>query len=262
MAGGKKEHVEKVKESKFNRQRCESAELRSNCGRDGYVFKNTVGGSGPKAGSVNAAGQCEFHHVLPISSLQDGSIKVDDSEELDFIHKCMAITSWNINKQPNLIGLPTKRPFEQADRKVVSDNATLPQLKGLSAFAGKFGALPDLPCHLNDHPKYTDKIITELNDKVWRRLIDNREECEDKGKNIRSTLQKWSRDWKDWLKNRGAEEGGAADCWVNREQKPDVWYIPLSMAPSPTKIKPPPNIFQKPKPPVRAWLEGMFAAVV
>ena len=103
MAGGKKEHVDKVRESKFNRQRCETAELRSNCGKDGYVFRNE-----PSPGTVNAAGQCEFHHVLPIQSLQDAKILEDKTSKTqkDFLHKCMATTNWNINKQPNLIGLP------------------------------------------------------------------------------------------------------------------------------------------------------------
>jgi hypothetical protein len=262
MSGGKKEHVEKVRESKFNRQRCETDELRSNCGREGYVFTNTVA-SGASAGSINAAGQCEFHHVLPISSLQDGEIKTDDSEELDFIHKCMAKTTWDINKKPNLLGLPTKRPYEQADRQVANSNATVQQLTKLRAITGQFGALPDLPCHLNDHPKYTAKLIDELNTNVWSQLLDNREECEDKGKNIRSTLQTQSKNWKSWLKTRGGEHGGAADCWVNRETKKSVWYIPLSMDPgTPQKIDPPPNIFKKPKPAVRAWLETMFSAVV
>lgn len=263
MAGGSKEHVDAVRESKFNRQRAETAVLRSNCGSEGYVFSNTVP-SGPSVGSVNAAGQCEFHHVLPISSLQDGEIACDDAEELEFIHKCMAKTTWDINEKPNLIGLPTKRPYEQADRKAAKDAATTSNaLKALNAMAGQFGALPDLPCHLNDHPKYTEAIISSLNSNVWPKLLDSREKCEDKGKNIRAVLQEHSRHWKSWLADtRGKEHGGAADCWVNRERKKNVWFVPLSMDPGdPCKISPPPNIFKKPKPNVRAWLDTMFGAV-
>jgi hypothetical protein len=272
MAGGKKEHVDKVRESKFNRQRCETAELRANCGKDGYVFTNTVA-SGPNAGAVNAAGQCEFHHVLPITSLQDASIMDDglDAEEKDFIHKCMAKTTWDINKQPNLIGLPTKRPYEKADREVAKEKdkeesqktATAAFFKKLKAVSGQFGALPDLPCHLNDHPKYTAAIISKLDEAVWPKLLDSREECKDKGKNIRKVLVDQSKHWKDWLvQTRGVAHEGAADCWVNREKKRDVWFIPLSMDPgSPKKQDPPPNIFLTKKPKVRAWLKAMFSAV-
>ena len=223
MAGGKKEHVDKVRESKFNRQRCETTELRSNNGKDGYVFKNTVA-SGASAGTVNAAGQCEFHHVLPITSLQDAKILEDKTSKAqkDFLHKCMATTNWNINKQPNLIGLPTKRPFEQADRRVAHKKKdrrlSITQILALRASSGEFGALPNLPCHLNDHPDYTDEVIKDLDKNLWPDLLEEAAECEDKGKNIRSLLQGFSRDWKSWLKTRGSDHGGAADCWLNREQ--------------------------------------------
>src|SRR5678815_488005 len=113
MAGGAKEHVEKVRTSKFNRQ-MEKDVLRSNCGGEGYVFCNLA-----TDGSTNAAGRSQFHHVLPISSLQDAQITYPEKgEEIDFIHKCMAITTWDINEQPNLLGLPSKLPYEDADRRI------------------------------------------------------------------------------------------------------------------------------------------------
>jgi len=271
VAGGKKEHVEKVRDSKFNRQRCETAELRENNGSEGYVFANRVGT--PPDVTTNAAGQCEFHHVLPITSLQDPSI-MDDSlekEEKDFIHKCMAKTKWDINKQPNLIGLPTKRPYEKADKEVAKEKdkpaaqrlATAAFFKGLDPTKAQFGALPDLPCHLNDHPKYNIAVISKLDDTVWPKLLDDREKCKDKGKSIRKTLMDQSKHWKDFLVNkRGCSHGGAAHCWVNREQEKSVWYIPLSMDPgTPEAADPPPNIFLKRKPAVREWLRNMFQAV-
>jgi len=139
MAGGKKEHVDKVRTSKFNRQRAETPTLRANTGSDGYVF------TCPSADntSVNAAGQCEFHHVLPISSIQDAAIRGGKKDEnLDFIHKCMAKTTWDINTQPNMLGLPTKGPFEDADRKSAA-GLTAGALSALNPMAGAFGALPN-----------------------------------------------------------------------------------------------------------------------
>src|SRR5262249_13309996 len=50
MAGGAKEHVEKVRNSKFNRQRAETETLRSNCGSDGYVFTKVSNGTEKGAG--------------------------------------------------------------------------------------------------------------------------------------------------------------------------------------------------------------------
>jgi hypothetical protein len=249
MAGGKKEHVEKVKKSKFNRQRTETNTLRSNCGSDGYVF--TFGDG--------AAGQCEFHHVLPISSLQDGVIlpKMKKREVLDFVHKCMALTKWDINEQPNLLGLPTKKPYLRADKLVAEQGHTADQLLGMNPQAGAFGALPDLPCHMNDHDKFTQAVINNLNTALWPELIEGSDLCKDPGKDIRALLESRSNQWKNWLKKRGE---GAADSWVNREQKKNVWYIPLSMAPAPTKTDPPPNIYKLGKrPKIRQWLETIFS---
>lgn len=262
MAGGDKEHVEKIRKSKFNRQTTKTDELRDNCNGEGYVFAKKVVKGGKE--TVNGARQCEFHHVLPISSLQDGAILggKETAANMEFIHKCMAKTTWNTNKQPNLLGLPTKKPFQNADymtsRK--KDRHTLEMLVSLDPGAGKFGALPNLPCHLNDHQKYTDKIITVLDSDLWPELKAARKECKDKGKSIRNLLINFSKTWKDWLKTRGGLHGGAADCWVNRKKKAAVWYIPLSMAPRPTKVKPPPNIHELTSN-IRNWLESMFSKV-
>lgn len=263
MAGGKKEHVVEVRESKFNRQRAETAVLRKNCGKDGYVFAHKLK-SGKREGEIVAAGQCEFHHAMPISSMQDGSIMGDslDAEKKGFIRKCMAITTWDINKRFNLIGLPTKGPYGAADKAVADEDepATLTSLRALKAASGHFGALPDLPCHLNDHPAYTKSVIDKLDKDLWPKLLKGRKDCKDKGKNIRKMLLDECRHWKEWVIKRGAMHDGAADCWVNREQKKDVWFIPLSMHPKPPKIDPPPNVYVvggKRK----AWLKTFFGAI-
>lgn len=256
MAGGAKEHVDKIKTSKFNRQRAETSVLRANTGSDGYVFCH----SDPSdPGNVTAAGQCEFHHVLPISSLQDAAIRGGKKDEnLDFVHKCMAKTTWDINEQPNMLGLPTKGPFEDADGKAAKGQ-TLAALVALNPMAGNFGSLPNLPCHLNDHDKFTAAVIDKFNAELWPELIEQREECKDRGKSIRALLRSHSNDWKSFLKTRGGEHGGAADCWVNRETKKSVWYIPLSMAPDPRKSDPPPNVHKRGAMTVRAWLEKIFS---
>lgn len=258
MSGGSKEHVEKVRESKFNRQRAETDVLRANCGRDGYVFSYT-----PPGGEVGAAGQCEFHHALPICSLQDANILKDEleAEEKDFIHKCMAITTWDTNKKFNLIGLPTKGPYEDADRKLAKHGATLDSLRKLKASLGGFGALPDLPCHLNSHDKYDIAVINRLDSEFWPNLLDHREKCEDKGKNIRQMLIDECKHWKQWVTDRGKEHGGAAECWVKRnKEKKNVWYIPLSLHPNPPKTRPPPNIFDiEDGSTQKQWLENLFS---
>lgn len=78
-------------------------------------------------GTENAAGQSQFHHVLPVESIQDGNILDGKaaSEDMDFIHKCMAKTTWDTNEQPNLVSLPTKSPYYGADKQVAATAASL-----------------------------------------------------------------------------------------------------------------------------------------
>jgi hypothetical protein len=247
MAGGKKEHVERIKKSEFNRQR-NSDVLRDNCGNDGYVFIKKR-----KDKTKYSAGQSQIHHVLPVCTLQDGTIEVDTAEDRKYIRNCMAMTKWDCNEQPNLLGLPTKEPFEDVDRKV-GEGKDLAFIQNRSAWRGQFGALPDLPCHLNEHDKYNAHLIKKLNADLWSRLISEREPCTVKGKDIKKLMEDMSNEWKDWLKTRGE---GAADCWVNREKRPK-WYFPLSMAPKPKKIKPPARYAGEN---AKEWLKNLFAAV-
>ena len=259
--GEKKEHVEKIAQSKFNRQRAPTDVLRSNNGKEGYVFKMTIG-TGDEKRDI-AAGQCQFHHVLPVTSIQDGNILKGCRErgDLPFLHKCMAKTVWDVNEQPNLIGLPTKEPYAYADRLVAQQKKTWRDLRKLDPMSGKDakGALPNLPCHLNDHDKFNHAVIQKLNKDLWPNLIDKRKDCKDTGKDIRKLLMTQSRNWKTWLKKRGK---GAAYSWVNRE-KISTWYKPLSMAPQPRRIQPPPpNVYLegKKRPKVKEWMKKMFAA--
>jgi hypothetical protein len=250
-----KEHVPKILDSKFNRQRGQ-ADIKTNCGNDGYIFNLRVAN-----GTVNSGSQSQIHHVLPVTTLQDGNITYKDSEELDFIHKCMAMTAWDINVQPNLIGLPSKGPYAAADRAVAKAGASLDSLRALNPLAGAKGALPDLPCHLNAHNEYNAELIRSLNSNVWPEVKAARKDCKDTGKDIKKLLEDHSNHWKKWLNSRGGSYGGAAACWVNREEKSDVWYIPLSMDPNtPEEVDPPPNIYKR-KASIRAWMADVFAAL-
>lgn len=253
MAGGAKEHVEKVRKSNFNRQRADTPTLRSNCNGEGYVFTKPFGGVD------KGAGRCEFHHVLPVETVQDGCILDGkaSSDDMDFIHKCMAKTTWDTNEQPNLLGLPTKKPYQDADGVA---NATAATLKALNPQAAQFGAMLDLPCHLNDHNLFNIEVMKNLDSAVWQPLLDGREECGDRGKSIRTLLRNKSQDWKSELKTRGGRNGGAVECWLLRETtKRSVWHIPQSMAAAPVWSEPPPNVSKRGSNTVRAWLKKIFA---
>jgi len=246
-----KEHVERLKESKFNRQRAETSTLRANC-TTGFIF--TLNGT--------AAGQSAFHHILAISSLQDGTIL--PNENLAFFHDCMAATTWDINDGPNLIGLPLKPVYESADRNPVTRAVSLIAGMGdLSAAMGNFGGVPDLPCHQNEHDDYNKHQAIDLTDNIWNPLNDVREECKVDGRSILDELKSAIAAWRQFLVNRGAEHGGAASCWRNRNQPGyrDFWYIPFSMNPgNPLKAIPPPDLSKR-SATIDAWLETLFNTI-
>lgn len=255
MASGAKKHVDKVLESKFNRQRAETPILRKNCGNDGYVFTKLRISDGAEM----AAGQCQFHHVLPVTSLSDAKINVKDKQK-DYIHNCMVMTEWDINKQPNMIGLPTKGPYLNAD-KATAKGETLANLMALDPALAEFGSLPNLPCHLNDHDIYTQEVIDELNDVLWPNIKADPKDCKDQGKDIKSLLEARSKARKKFLIKKGKSYGGAAKCWINRETtKRSVWFIPMSMADDHRECEPPPN-YNKRGRGVKAkkWLTDVFS---
>lgn len=250
------EHVEVLKTSEFNRQRASTDDLRSKCDK-GYIFTNS--GTKKKKGKTiaftNAAGRSAFHHILPITSLQDANIDLD-SDALEYAHLCMAATKWDINDSPNLIGLPLKPAYQSADR-LLSDGKTLANIKALNPASGQFGALPDLPCHQNDHAKYNKYVIQHLNKKIWKKLKPA-EPCKSKSENIKTLLDSASSKCLGKLEKRGKEEGGAIDCWVNREEKEKTWHIPFSMdltTSEPAWVPPPPRL---PGSKQKAWLQSLF----
>ena len=168
----------------------------------------------------------------------------------------MAKTTWDTNEQPNLVSLPTKRPYYDADKQV---GASAVSLLSLNPQLAQFGALPNLPCHLNDHNLYNTEIIAALDRDVWQPLKNGRAECSDRGKSIRAVLRTQSTTWKTEVKTRGTRSGGAVECWLNRATtKRAVWHIPLSMAASPVWSDPPPNVSTSGHT-IKAWLKKIFA---
>lgn len=157
----------------------------------------------------------QVHHIVPISSMADGTIKqyVKDNEAFKFIRNCLKETPWDINAAPNCIGLPLKPVY--GDKRAPS-------------------GWDKLPCHQVDHnPYYTEEVSDDLNTQVWEPSIEVGEECDFKAKSLLSQLKKRSTAWRRKLKSRGSREKGTKYCWNNRMKIPTKWYKPFSMAASP-----------------------------
>ncbi len=165
---------------------------------------------------------CQIHHVLPISSVQDASIKewVPDEQEFRIARKSFGLTSWDVDQTDNVIGLPLKRAF-------VSKLA--PQKD-----------LWNLPCHIYGHPQYTQFVKASLVVLVWDKIVMMAEECPPASNEaIQGEVEATSKYSFDWLKSRGA---GTKICWKKRRYMKG-WYIPFSMDPGkPAEVKPPPTM--------------------
>lgn len=156
----------------------------------------------------------QVHHVLCLSCLTDSSIEMGNKS---YIEKCMKLTEWDINKPPNLLGMPIKLAY-------LADEGN-PKWDGI-------------PCHQVEHPIYTDNIRMWINSEIWANLNTNVAACDVNGKDIAGLLEAGSDLWRGELKARGKEHGGTRQCWIHRDgKKRSVWYIPFSM-----------NIFGTPTP--------------
>jgi hypothetical protein len=247
MAQKETDHPEDPTDWLMNRQSAHTDDLRGNCST-GYLFSFNDG----------AAGQSEFHHIVPIEIMQDSSIPDD---KVDFARKCMALTDWDINNGDNLISLPTKFPLEHAERKMNVGVTALTSL--LDVPHSDFGAIPDLPCHKYDHDRYNRKIKTKFTSDIWNKMAKKRKACIADGEALKEQLETASKDWRRFLVNRGSGPPSASTCWPNRERKAfrDIWYKPFSMGPNPRKAKPPKSMFKITNMTQDAWREAIFSAI-
>jgi len=160
----------------------------------------------------------QVHHIVPVETMADATIEDTlTSDEADFVKKCLMITEWNINAEPNVVGMPVKRVYWLATA----------QTAGWELW----------PCHLVDHnPYYNKEVIDDLNG-LWRELKGAAEECDVTGETIADALKAKSTKWRTTLGAR-AKRGGPGDaggilyCWEHREELSD-WYRPFSMTESP-----------------------------
>lgn len=169
----------------------------------------------------------QVHHILPVTCLGDGSISkavANEAPKVKVIKNCLKLTKWDINAEPNCIGLPLKPAYH--------DRTAPPGWGGV-------------PCHQVDHPPYTDEVADYLKHQVWDPIAEQAEDCPDFGTCIADTLEDASKHWRGELEGRGSRPpgptGGTAYCWKNRSepQMEDQWYLPFSMAAEPTKRSPP-----------------------
>ncbi len=110
----------------------------------------------------------------------------------------LAVTTWDINGERNVIGLPLKSAIVYKDPSVWDG----------------------FPCHLVDHnPRYTNKLIDEVAERVFDPVLAqmSSDECKIKPRSVRNQLIAVANDRRAFLIARGSGahsgEHGTAECW-------------------------------------------------
>lgn len=161
----------------------------------------------------------QIHHILCEHAILDRQPTGDaDGSKAKFIQECLCLIDWDINEEPNLIGLPLKSAYIRTGGKT-------PQ---------------NFCCHNVDHNTakgYTYECKKWLHDNVWNTLVDKRKKHEVNAENILAALKRCSSTFKGVLTKRGKRNDGTQSSYENRFDE-DEWYHPFSMAQEPTPRSP------------------------
>ncbi len=214
--------------------------------RDGDTHIKACTSGYPKAAMGNEPRWLEVHHILCVKACSDSTFPDDATPaDITFIRSCLAISDWDINAEPNTIGLPTKQAY-------VSDFTVAWNL---------------VPCHQVDHDLYLKEVEVFVKDKIWKSLKKAQDEkaCEElTPENIAGKFTAGSRLWKVLLIVRGKLQGGTKACLdycASGQPNPIIndqnWYVPFSMAMNKGTIRP----RVKPTPQSALLRKGLLAAI-
>ena len=180
----------------------------------------------------------EVHHLLCVHACSDPSaaappgVKTEETvnaEELAYIHQCLQGTTWDINAEHNVIGLPKKKAY--SDHK-----------EGAGAEIVAAGKKPELtswnklPCHMVDHnPYHTTEVCLWTRANIWIPLKRAKAERDCKAvepAGVLAMFRTGSEHFRRELNVRGQRKGGAA-AMIAAEFADKEWFHPFSMAETP-----------------------------
>jgi len=111
------------------------------------------------------------HHVVPCTSIQK-SLKEYLSKKPYSYNKALArFTKWDVNAEPNLLGLPHKHAYEFAYKEVTASSLAALAPQWMMAKVVTPGAVK-YPIHLPTnwgHVDYNVLVVKQL-DKIWKNL--------------------------------------------------------------------------------------------
>ena len=188
-------------------------------------------------GYVASGRYCQVHHILPCTSVSDGTLSETLSEkQYQLIQNCFVATTWDINNPDNCIGLPLKKAyyFKQAPT-------------GWDGW----------PCHIVDHPAYNKEVTTDLKSNVWDQVSIEAKKCKFEATGLEGFLNDRSTFWRDRLKERGSRLKGTKDHWKHRTKLKETWFVPFSMADPPKPRSAPKNLSEE----LEKYFKTLFKAI-
>jgi hypothetical protein len=151
------------------------------------------------------------------------------------LEQSLYITDWNINKKPNMIGLPQRCQFRQsyggAEAAALTNAAA-------GATAWKAATPINKPSHNNDHNTtggYTEEVSTYLQTNIWDKFDASKGDHNADAKWLKDQLEAASSHFQDILLARGARSPGTVKAWQQRFTLTPGWEDPFSMADVPTE---------------------------
>lgn len=193
--------------------------------QDSHRTVSRGNGSGFCGGTAGVHWQS--HHIVCVSSL--GARTAKDAATKDKLEKSLYVTDWNINKSPNMIGLPQRCQYRESYGSAETNARKSPS----TAAAAWAAATPvNLPSHNNDHPSYTDEVTKHLNDNIWSKFDANKGDHNADANWLKSQLEGASKHFDGILKSRGSRDPGTIEGWKDRFNRQD-WQDPFSMAAQP-----------------------------
>lgn len=175
----------------------------------------------------------QSHHIVCVSSLGSRTAK-DDPTKLK-LEQSLYITDWNINKAPNMIGLPQRCQFRQS----YGAAEVLPAAAQAAAWAAV--TPKNLPAHNNDHNTkggYTDEVTSHLQTNIWDKFDANKGDHNADATWLQGQLEDASKHFEGVLIARGNRAPKTVDAWKQRFTLNPGWEDPFSMADVPTERNP------------------------
>jgi hypothetical protein len=167
----------------------------------------------------------QSHHIICISSM--GSRDVTKIK----LEQGLYITKWNINEDPNMIGLPQKCQYRQSYGEAEEETVKDP-VKGAAKWAQVEPV--NLPAHNVDHPMYTNEVTTELDNRIWSKFDEAKGDHAADAEWLLKKLKKFSQDFQKILLDRGARPPKTVVAWQQRfPLGMGNWEAPFSMAETP-----------------------------